>query len=142
MCKIIINIYNYFQRENVSFSTIVFFETVLMDVIFKIKNVFNKQYVFVYIRELQRKPRDKGPGEAPGRRRRPMHKRVLTIDLKEYLFFSAGLIFETVLIDVRNQMKNVLDELYVIGLYKPRGKGVAPQARLRGRRPRPAPQGP
>ena len=54
-----------------------------------------------------------------------MHKRVLTIDLKEYLFFSAGLIFETVLIDVRNQMKNVLDELYVIGLYKPRGKGVA-----------------
>ena len=52
-----------------------------------------------------------------------MHKRVLTIDLKEYLFFSAGLIFETVLIDVRNQMKNVLDELYVIGLYKPRGKG-------------------
>jgi hypothetical protein len=55
-----------------------------------------------------------------------MHKRVLTIDLKEYLFFSAGLIFETVLIDVRNQMKNVLDELYVIGLYKPRGKGVAP----------------
>jgi len=98
--------------------------------------------VFFYIRELQRKPRDKGPGEAPGRRRRPMHKRVLTIDLKEYLFFSAGLIFETVLIDVRNQMKNVLDELYVIGLYKPRGKGVAPQARLRGRRPRPAPQGP
>ncbi len=73
---------------------------------------------------MQRKPRDKGPGEAPGRRRRPMHKRVLTIDLKEYLFFSAGLIFETVLIDVRNQMKNVLDELYVIGLYKPRGKGV------------------
>ncbi len=55
-----------------------------------------------------------------------MHKRVFTIDLKEYLFFSAGLIFETVLIDVINQMKNVLDELYVIGLYKPRGKGVAP----------------
>ena len=79
--------------------------------------------MFVYIRELQRKPRDKGPGEARGRRRRPMHKRVFTIDLKEYLFFSAGLIFETVLIDVINQMKNVLDELYVIGLYKPRGKG-------------------
>jgi len=55
-----------------------------------------------------------------------MHKRVFTIDLKEYLFVSAGLIFETVLIDVINQMKNVLDELYVIGLYKPRGKGVAP----------------
>jgi hypothetical protein len=52
-----------------------------------------------------------------------MHKRVLTIDLKEYLFFSAGLIFETVLLDVRNKMKNVLDELYVIGLYKHRGKG-------------------
>ena len=63
------------------------------------------------------------PGPTGGR---PMHKRVLTIDLKEYLFFSAGLIFETVLLDVRNKMKNVLDELYVIGLYKHRGKGVAP----------------
>ena len=39
--------------------------------------------------------------------------------MKEYLVFSAGLIFETCLLDVRNKMKNVLDELYVIGLYKP-----------------------
>jgi hypothetical protein len=38
-----------------------------------------------------------------------MHK-VLIIDLKEYLFFSAGLIFETCLLDMRNKMKNVLDE--------------------------------
>ena len=90
---------------------------------------------------MQRKPRDKGRGEARGRRRRPMHKGFQLI-LRENVFFSAGLIFETVLIDVINQMKNVLDELYVIGLYKPRGKGVAPQARLRGRRPRPAPAGP
>jgi hypothetical protein len=71
-----------------------------------------------------------------------MHKRVLTIDLKEMCIFSAGLIFETCLLDVRNKMKNVLDKLYANGLYKPRGKGVAPQARLRGRRPRPAPAGP
>jgi hypothetical protein len=38
-----------------------------------------------------------------------MHK-VLTIDLKEYLFFSAGFEIKTCLLDVRNKMKNVLDE--------------------------------
>jgi hypothetical protein len=32
----------------------------------------------------------------------PMHK-VLTIDLKEYLFFSAGFISKTVLLGERNQ---------------------------------------
>jgi hypothetical protein len=36
-----------------------------------------------------------------------MHKRVLTIDLKEFLVFSAGLFFETVLLGVRNQKRNV-----------------------------------
>jgi len=56
-------------------------------------------------------------GVPAGRRRRPMYK-VLTIDLKEYLFFSAGFEIKTCLLDVRNKMKNVLDELYVIGLYK------------------------
>jgi len=75
------------------------------------KNVLDELYGFVYTKGLQRKPRDKGRGGAPGRRRRPMHKRVLTIDLKEMCIFSAGLIFETVLLDVRNKMKNVLDEL-------------------------------
>jgi len=55
------------------------------------------------------------PGPTRGR---PMHKGFLTIDLKEFLVFSAGLIFETVLLCVRNKMKKVLDELYVIGLYK------------------------
>ena len=73
------------------------------------KNVLDELYGFVYTKGLQRKPRDKGRGGAPGRRRRPMHKRVLTIDLKEMCIFSAGLIFETVLLDVRNKMKNVLD---------------------------------
>ena len=62
-------------------------------------------------------------GVPAGRRRRPMYKGFLTVDLKEMCLFSACLIFETVLLDVRNKMKNVLDELYVIGLYKPRGKG-------------------
>ena len=33
-------------QRNVSFSTIVFFETVLLDVRTKMKNVFNKYYVF------------------------------------------------------------------------------------------------
>jgi hypothetical protein len=47
-----------------------------------------------------------------------MYKRFLIVDLKEFLVFSAGLIFETVLLGVRNKMKKVLDELYVIGLYK------------------------
>ena len=75
------------------------------------KNVLDELYGFVYTKGLQRKPRDKGRGGAPGRRRRPMHKRVLTIDLKEMCIFSAGLIFETDLLDVRNKMKNVLDEL-------------------------------
>ena len=52
-----------------------------------------------------------------------MYKGSLIVDLKEFLVFSAGLIFETVLLDVWTKMKNVLDELYVIGLYKPREKG-------------------
>ncbi len=38
--------------------------------------------------------------------------------MKEYLVFSAGLIFETVLLDVRNKMKKVLDDLYVNCLCK------------------------
>ena len=37
--------------------------------------------------------------------------------MKEYLFFSAGLIFETCLLDVRNKMKNVLDELNMYEYY-------------------------
>jgi len=57
----------------------------------------------------------RSPGPTGGR---PIHKKVLTVDLKEFLVFSAGLIFETVLLGVRNKMKNVLDKLYVIGLYK------------------------
>ena len=47
------------------------------------------------------------PGPTGGR---PMYKGVLTIDLKEFLVFSAGLIFETVLLDVRNKMKKVFNK--------------------------------
>jgi hypothetical protein len=37
--------------------------------------------------------------------------------LKEFLVFSAGLIFETVLLGVRNKIKNVLDELNMYEYY-------------------------
>jgi hypothetical protein len=33
------------------------------------------------------------------------------------VYFSAGLIFETVLLDVRNKMKNVFDELNMYEYY-------------------------
>ena len=84
-------------------------------------------YWFVYTKGLQRNRETKdgaqaiskaspySPGPTGGR---PMYKRFLIVDLKEFLVFSAGLIFETVLLGVRNKMKKVLDELYVIGLYK------------------------
>ena len=43
--------------------------------------------------------------------------RDFTIYLKEFLVFSAGLIFETVLLGVRNKMKKVLDELNMYEYY-------------------------
>jgi len=57
-------------------------------------------------------------GRSPGADEGGLCTKVFTIYLKEMCIFSAGLIFETVLLGVRNKMKKVLDELYVIGLYK------------------------
>ena len=66
-----------------------------------------------------------GP-KVPGRPEGGLYtKGFLIVDLKKFLVFSAGLIFETVLLDVWTKMKNVLDELYVIGLYKHWWKGRA-----------------
>jgi hypothetical protein len=91
-----------------------------------------KSHIHVYTKGLQRKPREKGRAQAvseaspysPGADGgRPMHKGFKNVDLKEMCIFSAGFEIKTCLLDVRTKMKNVLDELYVIGLYKPREKG-------------------
>jgi len=59
-----------------------------------------------------------GP-KVPGRPEGGLYtKGFLIVDLKKFLVFSAGLIFETVLLDVRNKMKKVLDDLYVNCLCK------------------------
>jgi hypothetical protein len=65
---------------------------------------------------IQKSCREKG-AKVPGLLRRPMYKGFQLI-LRENVSFSTGLIFETVLLDVRNKMKNVLDELYGFGLSK------------------------
>ena len=78
-----------------------------MDVRNKMKNVFNKYYVFCLYKGLQRKQRDKGRGGAPADGGGQCTKGLKSLILRENVSFSAGLFFETVLMDVRNQMKNV-----------------------------------
>jgi hypothetical protein len=50
-----------------------------------------------------------GPS-VPGRRRRPINKWFQIIDFERKMFFSTIVFFETGLLGVRNQMKNVFDK--------------------------------